>query len=123
MTWEQLMEMIETEGTSEELELMKPREFTITQLSELLGVTPIRIYQLQKRKKSPLPLMKNDERKGRNVWRIKELPLLSWIEQEETKVDARKKVDYSKVHEYFNEIFEKRDEIIERYMEKIESAY
>lgn len=119
MTWNQLLEMIETEGTFEEVELMKPREFTISQLSDLLGVTPIRIYQLQKRKKSPLPLTKGNGKKGRNVWTIKELPLLSWIEQEETKIDSRKKVDYSKVHEYFDEVFEQREEIIDRFMEKV----
>ena len=119
MTWDRLIEMIETEGTSDEVELMKPRVFTISQLSDLLGVTPIRIYQLQKRKKSPLPLSKDNGKKGRNVWSIKELPLLGWIEQEETKIDSRKKVDYTRVHEYFDDVFEQRDEIIDRFIEKL----
>lgn len=120
MTWEKLMQTIEIEGTEEELELMKPRVFTIAQLSDLLGVTPIRIYQLQKRKKRPLPLIKNEKASGRKVWAIKEIPLLEWIDGEEGKIDARKKVDYGKVHEHFEEVFDKRDEIIEKFMDDIE---
>ena len=119
MTWAKIMELMEIEGSEEELEIMKPRELTISKLADLLGVTPIRIYQLQKRKRTPLPLIKSDEKKGRNVWSIKEIPLLGWIENEEVKVDSRKKVDYVKINAYFNEIFEKRDEIIEKYMHRI----
>ena len=118
MSWEKLMELIEIEGTSEEIDVMKPKELSISELSHLLGVTPIRIYQLQKRKKNPLPMVKSDEKRGRNVWTIKEIPLLEWIDQEEEKVDARKKVDYSNLHAYFDELFEKRDEIIDKYMER-----
>ncbi len=120
MTWEKLVQTIEIEGTEEELGLMKPRMFTIAQLSELLRVTPIRIYQLQKRKKRPLPLIKDEKASGRKVWAIKEIPLLEWIDGEERKIDKRKKVNYGRVHEYFEEAFDKRDEIIEKYMESLE---
>ena len=120
MTWNKLIEIIEIEGSEEELEIMKPREISISKLADLLGVTPIRIYQLQKRKKNPLPMKKSDEKKGRNVWSIKEIPLLEWIGQEVEKIDSRKKVDYSKLHDYFNNVFEVRDEIVDRYMERLQ---
>ena len=100
MSWKKLMEIIEIEGSKEEIDIMKPKELSISELSKLLGVTPIRIYQLQKRKKNPLPMIKSDEKSGRNVWSIKEIPLLEWIEQEEEKIDSRKKVDYSNLHAF-----------------------
>ncbi len=119
MTWDKLMELIEIEGSEEEIERMKIKELTISELASLLSVTPIRIYQLQKRKRSPLPLTKSTEKKGRNVWTIKEIPLLSWIEDEKLKVDSRKKVNYVKIGDYFDDVFDKRDEIIEKYMQRL----
>jgi len=120
MTWAKLMDVINLEGSEEEKKIMQPKEFTISELSELFGVSQIRIYQLQKRKHDPLPLTKAEGKTGRNVLSIKEIPLLSWIEHEENVADPRKKIDFSQVHQVLNQIFENRDQIIEKYMAKIQ---
>ena len=120
MTWAKLMDMIEVEGTEEEKEIMQPKEFTISELSELFGVSQIRVYQLQKRKHDPLLLAKTEGKSGRNVLVIKEIPLLSWIEHEENVTDPRKKIDFARIHELLNQVFESRDQIIEKYMSKIQ---
>ena len=107
--WSKIVLEIDLAGT--------PHIFTRRRLAELFGITPMRVWQLSKRKKNPLPLeLVENGYSGQQVLIIEEAELAEWIAHEEKSgPHKQKKISFEAVKKELQRIGRKRNRIIKKY--------
>ena len=125
---EEIIDYIEFYGTeiarisNEDSAIMSPQIFTKRRLAKLFDITPVRVWQLSKRKRNPLPLELVEENySGQRVLIIEESKLAEWISREEKRGShSQKKINLEAAKKELQKIGRKRKRIIRKYQKKLE---